>query len=190
MKGINLLPPEIIEKRLTERRWVYFFAIMIALVALFGFIYAVTYGREFTENSALEEIKAANRQLESKIAVFKIFEARKSEVLRREAIINKAIGGEISWYRLLNEVSMLIPSEVCLSDLNLDQTGGIKMNCFTTDYSSVAKWLVRLGEIRELTEIWIETASKSTQEGENVITFSITAKLAGPAASGQPAPSN
>lgn len=189
MKGINLLPPEIAEKRQTERRWVYFLAIIIAFIALFGFVFMITYGRELKEKRTLSDYLTENDKLAVAISEFKVFEERKGQVQQREQILAKALAGETSWYKLLNEISMVIPSEVALIDMSLDLSAGVKMTGYTQDYSSVAKWLVRLGEIKELNDVWIETANKGKEKNEEVIQFSMTAKLAGSSVSGQPAPS-
>jgi type IV pilus assembly protein PilN len=189
MKIINLLPPEIVEKRQTERRWVYFLALIIVFVVLFAFVFMITYGRELREKQTLSKIQAENDKLKNEIAMFQVFEQRKAQVQQREQVLAKAMAGEISWYKLLNEISMVIPSEVSLTSLSLDLTGGVKMTGSTQDYSAVAKWLVRLGEIKELKDVWLESAGKATEKGKETITFSMTANLAGSSASGQPAPS-
>lgn len=189
MKGINLLPPELIEKRLTEKRIVYLLGILIVLFLLMSFVFMVTYGKEFQENVKLSQINAENKKLEKAIAEFKIFEERKAEVQRREEILSKAMAGEIPWYKILNELSMVIPSEVCLQTLDLDSIEGLKVTGYTYDYSSVAKWMVRMGEIKELNNVWVETAVKAKEQDKDVVQFSMTAELAGSTASGQPAPS-
>lgn len=197
---INLLPPEVQEKRRAERTVVYIVVALTALVVLLVVIYLINGLRVIEAQGRLAEIKAKNAKLEASITEFQIYEKRRNEVIERQKLVKQALVGEVLWHRILNEVSMVIPTDVWLVDFTGDPSAGVSMTGFSPDYAfdapdvghkPVAKWLVRLGEINEFKDIWLNSSEKSSLFGFGVINFSIKAKLktkAGSSESSAPAP--
>ncbi|HDP69221.1 MAG TPA: hypothetical protein ENN38_00200 [Actinobacteria bacterium] len=174
--SINLLPKEIIEKRHSERRIIYFGVGTIILIFAMAVTFASLNWKIGQEENALEKIKVEQQKVNAEITKYKIYEERQAELQRRQNILNTALANEIAWDKFLNEVSMVIPGNVWLVSMNLD-SGSIAYQGYTFDFPSVAKWLIRLDEIKPLKNIWLGGASKTDLEGHEVIQFDSTSHL-------------
>ena len=173
MPGVNLLPPELIERRLAEKRVVILLAVIICYIVLLVSVYVIFQVRINQENTYLVELKHDNAQLSEKIAEFKVFEQRKAEASRREKIIETALAGDISWHKLLLKLSFIIPGEVSITGFTGDYSAGIKLNGEARDYISVARWIVRLEEIDELADIWLS----GIQASDNEVKYDLSAQF-------------
>ncbi|MDO8886433.1 PilN domain-containing protein [Candidatus Oleimmundimicrobium sp.] len=161
--SINLLPGEIIQKRKTEKRLVY---LMIAGVILVVFMVFTSLGLNLKvsrEDKKLTEIKDERQKINSEIGQYKIYEERHAELQKKQGILDSAMANEIAWDKFLNEISMVIPSDVCLESLSMS-VDKITYTGYTFDFPSVAKWLIRLGEIKSLDNIWFTNAGKADLE--------------------------
>lgn len=174
--GINLLPPEIIEKRESEQRLLVIGLVSLAYIGFLILIYLLLQAKVYQENLLLTQLKAQNELLNKQIAEFKVFEERKAAVDSRREIIKQAMADEISWYKLLLEMSMILPSDLSLDSLNADTKEGIKMTGKARDYLTVAKWMVRLKELDEVADVWLEGISKGK---ENLYSFTMSVQLKG-----------
>lgn len=181
--GINLLPPEIIEKRQSEKRLALVLLFISIYIILLLFVYLGFQARILQENRRLSELKIMNEELNKKIAEFKVFQERKDAIERRKNIIRQALIDEISWYRILLELSLLMPREMALESLAVDNLKGIDMSGEARDYFTVAKWMVRLKEIPEVSDVWLNSAARKTT-GETAgaksagsVSFSMTVQL-------------
>lgn len=174
--SINLLPEEIIKKRRLEKRLIYFGLGAIVLALIMVVTFAGLNWKIGQEEVVLEEIKAEQQKINLEITKYKIYEERQAELQRRQGIFNTAMANEINWDKFLNEISMVIPSNVWLVSMNLNGES-IAYQGYTFDFPSVAKWLIRLDEIKPLSNIWLGSASKTDLEGHEVIQFGSTSHL-------------
>jgi len=174
--SINLLPEEIIKKRRSEKRLIYLGLGAIVLILVMAVTFAGLNWRIGQEEDALEEIKAEQQKVNLEITKYKIYEERQAELQRRQGILNTAMANEINWDKFLNEISMVIPSNVWLVSMNLDGES-IAYQGYTFDFPSVAKWLIRLDEIKPLSNIWLGSASKADLEDQDVVQFNSTSHL-------------
>ncbi len=154
--GINLLPPEIIEKRESERRLLIIGLVSLLYIAILVMIYVLLQAKLYQENLVLTQLKTQNALLNKQIAEFKIFEERKAAVESRRQVIEQAMAGEISWYKLFLEISMIIPNDIALENLNVDLAEGLKMNGKAKSYLAIAKLMVRLNELDEVENVWLD----------------------------------
>ncbi len=178
--GINLLPPEIVERRQAEKRLTVVLLLTIVYVVILFLFYLFLQAKVYQETLVLRELQTQNQLLNRQIGEFKVFEERKNLVDKHRQVIEQAITGEVSWYQMLLELSMVIPSDVSLDSFTGDTVGGITMSGKARSYLSVAKWLVRLNELESISNVWLDNVSKS----EGVVSFSITAQLKGGAEGG------
>jgi Tfp pilus assembly protein PilN len=154
--GINLLPPEIIEKRESEKRLLIIGLVSLLYIAILVMIYVLLQAKLYQENVVLTQLKTQNELLNKQIAEFKIFEERKAAVDSRRQVIEQAMAGEISWYKLFLEMSMIIPNDIALESLNVDLAEGLKMNGKAKNYLAIAKLMVRLNELNEVQNVWLD----------------------------------
>lgn len=185
---INLLPPGVLEKRRAEKVTFYVVGVTILVVLLLVGVYGLNFLRISQSEQELKSLKVRNERISQAVAEYQIYEKRKKELEEKKKIIEEAMKGEIAWHKMLNEISMVIPSDVCLTSFAGDTGGGITCKGYTLDYSfdapdlghkPVAKWMIRLGEIKTLTQIWL-TFSQKTDLGDNpVIEFENTIGIPG-----------
>lgn len=176
---INLLPPEILKKRKVKRMLSLFLLGLGVLLLLLFFIYLALSFRIYQEQQIVSKHKQENLKLNSQIAELRIYEAKQAELLRLEDVLKRALAGRFLWSRILNEISMVIPSDVWLSSFMGDTAAGIALKGYTFDHPAVAKWMVRQKEIKALSKIKLIYSKKSELEKQNVIEFNTTAKLGG-----------
>lgn len=185
MTQINLLPPEIRQKRAVEHRRIavgaLLFVVIAALLGVWAFLMVLVSG----ERDTLGDLEAQNAQTRQAITEYQVFEKQRAEVQQKKQVVDQAIAGEIPWFKVLNEVSLVIPSEVWLVSFDGSE-GEITFNSSALDSASdtpdsghkpVAKWMVRLSEIPMLSEIWLTASTKS----DGLVQFETSAKVKPPA---------
>lgn len=179
MTRINLLPPEIIERQKASQKVLYFSGGLIALVLLLTLVYLMLVWRVSQENRLLQQLKEDNKRLNEIIAGYKNYQERQNELQRREKILTQAMEDQVLWSHILNEISMVIPSDVWLNSFIGDVASGISVKGYTFDHPTVAKWMIRQGEVKKLTAVELRLSQKTELEAQKVIEFETGAKLAG-----------
>lgn len=183
---VNLLPPEIRERRQAEERigWVAFGAIVLALVLAGVWAYATIQVRSRTD-----ELAAIQQQVESTRAAadqLAIFEERESELQARRAVVEQALSGRVAWARLFDELSLVMPSDIWLQTLAADETDGMQVAGYAVDapadspdvgHASIAKLLVRLADLEQLYDVWLTSSEKTDLEEQPAIQFTVTARI-------------
>lgn len=185
MIRINLLPPEVLQKRQAESRRLYLVAIGLVLLALLGLVWAGMYavvGINQSELAAKEQQAASYNQQANR---YKIFEDRTKELNDRKAIAERAFAGRVDYARLLTEVSLVLPSDLWLDAIISNDTAGFGLSGWSLEskdngFKSVAKLLVRLNDLEQLAGSWLISAEKSVfVDNKPAIRFTTTSKLAG-----------
>lgn len=189
MMRINLLPPEILDRRKAERRigWVVIAAIGVAII-LAG-VWAIGY---FNLQSKQDELAAIQQQVQStntQATQLAIFEERASELEARSATADLALAGRRNWGKLFSEVSLVLPSEIWVQTLAADETTGLQLSGYAVDvptdspdvgHKSMAKMLIRLADLEQLTDVWLSNSTKSEFESQAVIQFAVSAQVPEP----------
>lgn len=189
MMRINLLPPEILERRRAEKRVGYVvvaaMGIAVVLAGVWVFGYANVQGREQELASLQQQVQSTN----AAAAQLSIFEERAAELQARKATAALALGNRRDWARLLDEMSLVLPADMWVQTVTADQNDGIGINGYAVDspkdnpdagHKSIAKALVRLADLDDLFDVWLTSSQKSEFEEQDVIQFSITAKVVVP----------
>lgn len=191
---INLLPPEILERRKAEARvgWVALAGIMVAvlLVAAYGFGFLQRQSKQSELASVQQQTKTTTAQA-NQLAVF---EERATELQTRQQTATTALANRRPWAALFNELSLVMPSDIWLTALTANEEDGLEINGYAVDaaddspdvgHKSMAKALVRLADLKLLTDVWLTNSAKATYAEQPVIQFSMTAKVS-PNESGTP----
>jgi Tfp pilus assembly protein PilN len=186
---INLLPPEILEKRKAESRRLLLVAVLLVVLAVLGLVWGFLIVQEQIKASdvASKQQEAAN--LQAQAAQFKVFEDRNADLRQRKSIAAKALAGRVNWSRLMSEVALVLPSDLWVDRFEGSQpaggagasaqrptagsrtpvTGSAVLNLggwslYTTKvgpdtgFKPIAKLLVRLNDLDQLKNVWLQTA--------------------------------
>lgn len=164
---INLLPKEIQDKRKTEGLIV-IAVVCVAVVAItLGALYA--YNNWKITNAATELAMLSEQTVKMNAAIqnLKKYEAKLQEVKKKKQIVEKTLEDRIIWSKILEELMVITPNDVSLKTLN-GNADGINFSGEIQDvtdmpdsgHKSVAKWLLRLGELRLQPKVWLSSSEK------------------------------
>lgn len=208
MVRINLLPPEIIEKRRYERFLPYIF---VAAAILIGAIVVVWGMMQFfvsQKTASLQQTQESTRELTEQAQALAVFDQREAEAVARQKAAQDALAGRVNVGRLAEELSLVLPEEVWLDTLLISESTGIQMKGNTPapdeqtmdeGYKSVAATLVRVNSLEQAFDVWLNSASLATfnalqpradyssETSIPVVSFESTAKVLRPGASATPA---
>lgn len=204
MFRINLLPKEVLERRRYEGwyRWIFILAAGLILIIL-G-VYVLLMVEVASKNGQLQAIQESTTQQKALAAQLSIFENKEQELLARQGVAQTALAGRVNIGQVAEDVSLVLPDEVWLDLLTINQNTGIVLTGQTprnagessdVAYKSVAKTLVRLNELPDLYDVWLSTAANGQWGGwapspglstlplsVDVVTFQATTKVVQPAA--------
>ncbi|RJQ54413.1 MAG: hypothetical protein C4521_06155 [Actinobacteria bacterium] len=198
MTNINLLPPEIAHKRKLELRRLYVAMAGGAAIGVIALIYVGMGLQVSRANGELEELKQKSQRLNAAKIQLQQFADRKTELQSKQKIAEQVVANEIKWAKLLNELSMVIPVECWIESIKAGEEEGLTFSGWSVDQTAtastettgstdatgvatvghkpVAKWLVRLSLIKDLTDIWLTSSAGNTFQDRTAIKFESTAK--------------
>lgn len=212
MIRINLIPPEILDKRKDEQRWRWVLvAGMVALVLVAAF-YLVMFVQVSAKQSEVASLKQEAESRQAEASRFRIFQQKESDLSSRRSVVLTAKAGRVDWARMFNEISMVLPTDMYLIALSgaepvvgNAQSGTILMSGKAVDYpedspdhgyKSVAKALVRFTELTQLESVWLTSTERSTQAAatsaggaatQPMINWALTARITVEATAAPPA---
>jgi Tfp pilus assembly protein PilN len=170
MFKINLLPKEVLERRRYEDWYPRVFLIAAVALAIVVAFYAFFWIKAKSMNDELQSIKELSQQLDTSAAKLSIFENKETQLRQREVVAQSALVGRVNVGEVANDISLVLPDEVWLESLTINQDDGVSVSANTprsagqsTDvaYKSVAKTLVRLSELSELYDVWLSNAANA-----------------------------
>ncbi len=186
MIRINLLPPEIIEKRKDEGRWRWVgLAAGVLAVALIGTFLILQFEVSLKQNE-VAAVKQTAEGVKQQTERFQVFQAKRTDLANRRAIALSAIAGRVDWPRLLSEVALILPTDIYLIRVGTVEPkvaggagagaaagpavpGKLTMDGRALDvpndvpdlgYRSIAKLLVRLAGLDQLDNVWLSSSVK------------------------------
>lgn len=210
MRRIDLLPPVYAERRSQRRRVALVVVIVLAVLGLQIFWWVLLDGQISDKEEELATVEAQNAQIRAQIAELQRFEDRETEVNAKEDALRTVMAGDVDWPAFLTEIAMVVPSEVWLDILSASAArtegetpvgtetaqvriseqlpfGRVQFTGNSLTMPGVAKWLIRLGSIKEFHAVWLNSATEQRVEelGGDVITFDSTLELSDRIASGR-----
>lgn len=202
MIRINLLPPEILERRKYERFYPIVFIVAASLIAVVLITWGVLRFAVGASESDLQKIEQSASDLLAQAESLKVFELKEQELAARQSVASAALAGRVDMGRLAEEVSLVLPEEVWLARLECDEEAGLQASLYAPEplgrsaavgYKSAASTLVRLSSLDSVSDVWLGQASVTKFEGYQGLTmespkvqallFDVSAKVnPGPAA--------
>jgi len=171
MFRINLLPKEVLERRRYEGwyRWVFILAVGLTLIILA--ISILLYFDVRSKQDELQVVLDQSKQYAAEAEQLSIFQNKEDELQKRQTVTQTALAGRVNVGQLANDISLVLPDEVWLDLLTINQDTGLTLSADTprttgesadVAYKSVAKTLVRLNELPQLYDVWLNSAANGT----------------------------
>jgi len=160
---------------------------MIPFVAIFLIAAAASAYLAFTSIKEKEEAEETKQELEHNIAKIKDIEDLIAEWENAQAIYIDASTMMASTYQLnenvrtfISELESKMPSDLYITGFS-SSNSGVSLPCVTTNYDSIAEFIMQLKTIECVTDAYTPSVSKSVNEaGETTFTFSISVEYVAP----------
>ena len=202
MIRINLIPPEILQRRRDEVRWRWLWLGALIVAVALGLFYVVMFFNTVGIQAQVANTKEQADTLQESARIFSVFRQRESELSARKSAVLAAATGRVDWANMLDELGLVLPTDMYLTSLAGSEAGVSQPVGSVTlagqavpvsdlqapgqGYKSVAKALVRLTEMEQLDSVWLTQAgvAPSTDSSQVVpsITWQISAKISPQAA--------
>jgi len=194
-RRMSLLPAEVAVVRERRRQSTVVAAAVVALAALLLVAYLGRRTQVSNERAKAQRAEAASAALRQSAARLSQVTTVDAQLQERRAMVDSALADDVAWTRLLQEIATVLPNDVWLTAFTGQKattssgTGGATVGTINVtgqgfDQSSAARWLLRVGDLRSLTGLWLPSSAKSGQGAGATITFSSTANLTPQARSG------
>lgn len=188
-RRINLLPPDLAQRRRVRQIGAAIGAAGLALVAVLALVYVVQEVRLRGERSRLEEQRDRNAAISSEIATLRDFGEIEDALEARVKLIEDIAADEVRWSVVLADVSLVIPPDVWLTQFNgsiaggEDQTtlGSVEMNGTGFAHVDVATWLTRLERVEAFVFPYLSLSQQAQIGAQQIVNFNSSVQL-GPGA--------
>lgn len=183
---INLLPPEILEKRRAEKRIIYVALVAMLIFIMLAVVWVLAYMRVDSKQMDLEVRLQEVQATQAKADVLAVFEQKEQDLQARKAVAEQALLNRMNWARLFDELSLVMPTDMWVSSMAWDQDTGIALDGFAIDratdtpdagHKSIAKMLVRLADLGDLYDVWLTNSTKTLFLDQPAIQFTATARV-------------
>jgi len=125
-----------------------------------------------------EDQKMANeatlQKLDVQLKEIESLEKQKQNLIMEEKILRYVTGETYRWSYLLQEIRTLMPIDVQIDDLKIDNSGSFSLKGTATDHRSVALFLSSLQSSKMLSDVTLRSSIKDNEK--SATSFVITCK--------------
>ena len=202
---VNLLPPEIEQRRRFRRVQAGLGAGVLAAVGVVGAMTLLASGAVTDAQGELDDANARQSRLQAQQAQYAEVPLVYSQVEAAEAQLSQAMGKEVRWSYFLNDLSLKIPGKVWLTSMTVTQTvdapatstpaaastyltSGLGTVTFLGKgyaHNDVAAWLDALAKQKGLTQPYFTSSAKEAIGAQSAVNFTSQATLTEEALSGR-----
>lgn len=201
---VNLLPPEIEQRRTFRRVQTGLGGAVLTSVALVALLYAAAAGAVSEAETDVAETTAIGTSLRAETTQYSDVTAVYAEAAAAKAMLTQAMGDEVRWSRLLNDLSLTVPDDVWVKNVAFTQTpaavasagtaaapaaattaaatgpasiGTVTFNGVGFGHDAVAVWLESLAGQKGYADPYFSNAAESLIGTRKVVTFTSTTTL-------------
>ncbi len=191
MSQVNLLPPEILEGHRSRQIAALVAAGCAVVLALIFMFFLLQSHRLSNVNSDVQTQELANANVQTQINALQDYATLQTAAQEQQQLLTEAYAGEVSFSRLLMDVSRVIPSDMALDSLAIQLSapvagstttgtttvfvGSINASGTAANVQSIATWLTRAEQVEGWANPWASNAA--LQESTQHYTFSSTIDL-------------
>jgi Tfp pilus assembly protein PilN len=119
---VNLMPPEIAEAARFRQVQALLGAAMLLVVVVVGVLYWNAHRGVSTARGELSQAQAQQTSLQAKLAQLASVQQTLDEVQSKQSLLATAMGTEVRWSFMLNNLAFRVPSNVWLTKLQVAET--------------------------------------------------------------------
>lgn len=208
LASVNLLPPEIYEAARFRKLQFGLAGVGLAAVAVVGFM---TYQAHHGVSAAKAQLASAQTQqttLQTQLNGLQSVRDVYGQVAAKQAMLTRAMGGEIRWSTYLTDVSLRVPSNVWLTNVTATESGAsgtatpaaatggaspllvggigtVQFSGVAFSHDDVATWLDALAKEKGFTNVYFTSSTKGVIGPRGVVNFVSQVTLSQAALSGR-----
>ena len=115
--SVNLLPPELAVQRRARRQARLTGALVLVWVAALGGLYALKVSDVANAERARDDAQLQVAQLEQELESLDEYRVLSARIDARSALLTSAMADELSWARILNDLSLVFPADASMLTL-------------------------------------------------------------------------
>lgn len=200
---VNLMPPEIAEAERFRRLQVMMgLAVLVAVVLVAG-LYMHARSGVSSAKQQLSAAQAAHGSLETQLNGLSQVSATYAAVHAKQGLLQQAMGQEIRWSYVLNDLSLRLPANVWITQINAAETtapgatqggsssataptlpgttvtplGAVDFRGVAMKHDDVATWLDSLAKEKGFAQPTFQNSTESTIGAQGVVDYSTSVLL-------------
>lgn len=195
---VNLLPPEIGERRRFRRIQYALGAGVAGTIALVAFGFVLAAGAVSSAQGELTTASGETTRLQAESAKYADVTTVYARAAAAQSLLTQAMGDEVRYSRLLSDLSLTVPQNVWLTQLTLGQApvqpavgssaagvGTLTVTGKGFSHDDVAVWLESLAGQKTLANPYFSSSSETLIGTRKAVEFTSTATLTTGALSGR-----
>lgn len=197
---VNLLPPEIAERRTFRRVQAGLGVAVVAVMLVMGFVVVAASASVSSAEKDLAASQKEQTRLQAQQGSFANVSAIYAAAEAAQAQLVVAMGDEVRFSQLLTDISLTVPSSVWLSNVSITTAAPVlaagaapSIGTFTAtgvgfSHNDVGLWLESVAGLKSYSDPYFSSSTASLLGTRKTVTFSSTAILSPSALSGRYAP--
>ncbi len=200
---VNLLPPGIAERRRFRRLQVGMGGALLGAVGVVALLYVSASSSVGGAQGELDAANARNTTLQAQTAKYSDVTAVYSRAAAAQAMLTQAMGEEVRYSQLLNDLSLSIPENVWIKNLTFSQgapagtagataatpasagIGTVSVTGVGFNHDDVALWLESLAGQKAYADPYFTTSTEALIGTRKIVNWTSTATLTPSAYSGR-----
>jgi Tfp pilus assembly protein PilN len=188
---VNLLPPEIEEARRFRQVQVGLGAAVLAAVGVVGLLVVSAGHRVTSAQERVDASQATNTRLTAEKARYADVTAVYARAAAAKAMLTQAMGDEVRFSQLLNDLSMSVPANVWVASVSYSSTapgsapvgstasviGSLSVQGIGYTHDDVAVWLESLASQKNYANPYFSSSAEGKLGTKPIVNFSSTAGI-------------
>jgi Tfp pilus assembly protein PilN len=199
---VNLLPPEIAEGRRIRRIQLGLGGAVLAAVGVVVLLYVAAVSGVSSAQQDLDTATARQSALQAQAAQYREVTAVYAKAAAAQAMLTQAMGQEVRYSLLLNDLSLSVPDNVWIKQLTFDQSavtaatgtgvaqagiGKLSVTGVGFSHGDVAVWLESLAAQQHYADPYFTNSTEALLGTRKIVNFTSTATVTASAYSGRTA---
>ena len=201
LPSVNLMPAEIAEAARFRRFQFAMGAAVLGAVAIVGALYVHDKSAVSAAQSQLTQAQQAHSAAQSQLSALHSVSDVYAQVAAKQAMVSQAMGDEVDWSTYLSDLSLRIPDNVWLLNLQITQStapaapqpgtltptgiGTITFSGVAFSHDDVATWLDMLAKEKGFANAYFSNSTKALIGKKSVVNFSSSVDVTDAAKSGR-----